>query len=59
MGTYLIGKATYFNIGKDGNSQNKLAIYRSKCEACHAVDVQQILALANSQAPRLAKFSIR
>lgn len=38
-----MGKATYINIGKDGNAENGAAIYRAKCEACHGVNGKQIL----------------
>lgn len=37
-GTYPTEKATYNNIGKDGNYQNGLAIYQAKCEVCPGVD---------------------
>lgn len=37
-GTYPSGKATYTNIGKDGDATKGLTLYKANCESCHGVD---------------------
>jgi len=41
-GTYPTGKATYSNIGKDGDATAGLAFYTAKCQVCHGTDGKQI-----------------
>lgn len=37
-GTYPTGKATYTNIGKDGDAVKGLTFYKANCESCHGAD---------------------
>jgi mono/diheme cytochrome c family protein len=42
-GTYPIGKASFKNIGRDGNAESGNAFYTVNCKACHGVDGKKIL----------------
>ncbi len=42
-GTYPTGKATYTNIGKDGDAAKGLEFYNTYCKACHGADGKTFL----------------
>ncbi|MEK6552771.1 MAG: cytochrome c [Bacteroidota bacterium] len=55
-GTYPTGKATFTNIGKDGNATNGKTYYNNKCTICHGADGKLIPNLDGTTGMTLGKF---
>lgn len=56
-GTYPTGKASYSNIGKDGDATLGNTFFTSKCAACHGTDGKQIPDLDGTAGMTAGKFT--
>jgi len=55
-GVYPNGKATYSNIGKDGNAANGKTLYTANCATCHGTDGKLIPNLDGTAGMTAGKF---